>query len=259
MAGGQAARAQTGGESTDFQAIYGAYYLGLKLMETRVEASFDGDSYETTSLYRTGGLVAWARKDEIVSTARGGTDGETLVPEYFQHRDILEHGRTVTMDFEPEDIEVIAEPPYLDFGDPPATRAQRAGAFDIASGMIQASMNIGDDAEWPCGRDIPIFDGKQRYDLRLAHAGTVQAETGAYTGPAIACHVYYIPVAGFDADDYPEDKYLNTPLTVLFMDSPESDIHIPVRFSYPVGLGTLVIEAKSLAVQSAAVRDHAAR
>jgi hypothetical protein len=247
-----AGTAQSPAHAADFEAIYGAYFLGLKVMQTELEARFRPDSYEVRSMYRTDGLISWIKQDEIVSMVNGRTDGERLSPAHFQHRDVLQRGRTVTMEFAPDDIEVTAEPPYSTFGEPPATQPHRRGALDLVSGIMQASMNIDDDPAYPCGRDIPIFNGKERYDLRMAYAGRVEAETDGYTGPAIACHVYYIPVAGFDPDDVPEEKYLNTPLTVWFTDTEEHEFHIPVRFSYPVGIGALVIEAKSLSLQSAA-------
>lgn len=259
LAGAGAAGAQTAEESTAFQAEYGAYYLGLKLMETSVEASFGPDSYEAHSLYRTGGLISWAKRYEIASSVRGVTDGERLLPAWFQHRDLLGEDRTTTMAFTPEDIVAVSEPAHGSMGQPPATREQRAGALDLISGIMQVSMNFGDDPAWPCGRDVPIFDGKQRYDLRMAYAGREAAETEAYTGPVVVCQVYYVPVAGYDPEDWPKEHYLNTPLTVWLTDSETDDFHVPVRFSYPVGIGTLVIEAKSLSVQTAAVRDHASR
>ncbi len=240
------AAAQEAAEPVAFEADYSAYYLGLKLMETGVEAEFGPKTYGVRSMYKTGGLLAWAKKDQIRSMVRGRTDGEALKPDYFEHRDILEHGRTVQMAFTPEDIEVTATPPYSSFGDPPATQADRQGSLDLVSGIMQTAMNVGDDPDWPCGPDVPIFNGKERYNLRMAHAGAEEADLDAYEGPVIACHVYYMPLAGFDADDVPKEKYLNTPITVWFTDRPGDDFHVPIRFSYPVGIATLVIEAKSL-------------
>lgn len=245
--------------NADFRVGYGAYYLGLKLMETEFEVSFDDAGYDARSMYRTGGVIAWVKKDEIRSSVHGEVDGDTLAPRFFEHYDVLQRGRTVQMAFAPDDIAVTATPPYSTLGDPPATQEHRRGAFDLISGIMQISMNIGDDPAYPCGRDVPIFNGKERYDLRMAHAGAVEAETDAYRGPAIACYVYYMPVAGFDADDMPKEKHLNTPLTVWFTDSAETGFHIPIRFSYPVGIGTLVIEAKDLDVRIAGAGDHAER
>lgn len=246
-------------EQMDFQVVYGAYFLGLKLMETEFQVSFNEAGYQGRSLYRTGGIISWAKTDEIRSVVSGGVEGDRLRPEHFEHRDVLERGRTVRMEFTPEDIEVTADPPYSTAGDPPSTREQRQGAFDLISGMMQISMNINDDPDWPCGPDVPIFNGKELYTLRMAHAGGRETETGGYEGPVIECHVYYMPVAGFDADDMPEEKFLNTPLTVWFTDDAETGFHIPVRFSYPVGPASLVIEAKALAVQFAGAGDRAER
>jgi Protein of unknown function (DUF3108) len=48
-----------------------------------------------------------------------------------------------------------------------------------------------------CRRTLPIFDGHQRYDLKLAfkHMDKVTAEKG-YAGPVVVCSVSYEPIAG---------------------------------------------------------------
>ena len=50
----------------------------------------------------------------------------------------------------------------------------------------------------PCGGPLQVFDGKQRYDLRLRYSARVTWNTDVYKGPAIRCDVEYIEIAGFD-------------------------------------------------------------
>jgi hypothetical protein len=48
-----------------------------------------------------------------------------------------------------------------------------------------------------CQRTVSIFDGRLRYDLKLAfkRMDTVKAEKG-YAGPVVVCAVYVTPIAG---------------------------------------------------------------
>jgi len=49
-----------------------------------------------------------------------------------------------------------------------------------------------------CERTTAVFDGRLRYDLKLAfkRMETVKAEKG-YSGPAVVCAVYFTPVSGY--------------------------------------------------------------
>jgi len=55
----------------------------------------------------------------------------------------------------------------------------------------------GDGGEAVCRRSLPIFDGRRRYDLRLAfkRIEQVKADRG-YSGSAVVCTVAFQPLAG---------------------------------------------------------------
>ena len=52
-----------------------------------------------------------------------------------------------------------------------------------------------------CPRTLAIFDGRMRYDLKLAfkRLDQVKSEKG-YQGPVVVCAVYFAPVAGHIPD-----------------------------------------------------------
>jgi hypothetical protein len=84
---------------------------------------------------------------------------------------------------------------------PPVTEAHKRGFLDpISVGMIPAAgaNGIGPEA---CQRTLPVFDGRQRYDLVLAfkRMDRVKAERG-YDGPALVCSVTYRPLGGHDPE-----------------------------------------------------------
>lgn len=53
-----------------------------------------------------------------------------------------------------------------------------------------------------CRRTLPIFDGHQRYDLKLAFKRMDKAavEKG-YAGPVVVCSLRYEPIAGHSASN----------------------------------------------------------
>lgn len=242
------------------QALYKAYFLGLKLGKIEFEAEFADGEYQAHSFLEAAGVAANFNDDRIRSEVHGAYDGRTVQPVQYRHRNLASSiGRVIQIDFEPDDVIPNIDPPFGSMGEPPATQEQRAGSLDLVSGIIQLGLNINADPEYPCGRDVPIFDGKQRYDLRAAYRGTDEADLDGYEGPVLECDIYQIPISGYDPEDWPDERQRNTPLRVWFADA-GTGAHIPVRYKYPTRWGNLVIEADELTVtQTPSAADRAQR
>jgi hypothetical protein len=90
------------------------------------------------------------------------------------------------------------------------TAANRRGIVDPLTAVLfsaaTANETLSKDA---CRRTLPIFDGHQRYDFKLAfkRMDKVTAEKG-YAGPVVVCSVSYEPIAGHRAS-MPLVKYLS--------------------------------------------------
>jgi hypothetical protein len=81
----------------------------------------------------------------------------------------------------------------------PVTEAQRHGVTDPMTASLVVLPGTGEVmSPQACNRTMAVFDGKMRYDLKLAYKRTekVKAEKG-YAGPAIVCSVGFLPLSGF--------------------------------------------------------------
>lgn len=81
----------------------------------------------------------------------------------------------------------------------PVTDAHRHGVMDPMTASLVVMPGTGDmNVPQACERTLAVFDGKMRYDLKLAYKRTedVKAEKG-YSGPAMVCSVKFAPVSGF--------------------------------------------------------------
>jgi len=70
------------------------------------------------------------------------------------------------------------------------------GVVDPLSAIMMISRNASAD---PCDRRIPIFDGRERFDLLFSRKGDMRVTEQAPSGqPGIAhvCGVRYLPIAG---------------------------------------------------------------
>jgi hypothetical protein len=100
-------------------------------------------------------------------------------------------------------------------------------------------------SEEACQHTLPIFDGNQRYDLKLAFKRTdkMKAEKG-YAGPVVVCSLRYEPIAGHRASAALV-KYLSEGREMEIALAPIAGTRLlaPFRVSVVSTLANLLIEA----------------
>jgi hypothetical protein len=105
----------------------------------------------------------------------------------------------------------------------------------------------------PCDRHLPIFDGKERFDLVLSYKGEVKVNEQQPSGqPAIAhvCRVKYQPIAGHKVDA--ENSYLATTdnIEVSLRPVPSANILVPYQITIPTLIGYATIVSKRVEIES---------
>jgi Protein of unknown function (DUF3108) len=229
-------------------AVYRVALAGFNLGDFRLTTTFSGPSYEMRGEARfsilEGLLYDWrgttASKGRVTSSGPepamyalsyvGGSKSEQLRMTF--------GGGAVT------DISIIPNkrpnPRTI-----PVTREQLEGVLDpmTAAFLYAHSDNPNGDLK-VCNQTIPVFDGKQRFDLVLTPkmAARVQKEapTG-YSGPAAVCRVKFIPIAGYQLDN-PGIKLMaeTDEIEVWLVPLRGTAMYVPYRIVLPtpVGYGT---------------------
>src|ERR1700728_4342849 len=128
----------------------------------------------------------------------------------------------------------------------PITDAHRRGVFDPMTGSMLRVPGSGDPlSPDACRTGAAIFDGRMRYDLKLAYKRmeTVRAEKG-YQGPVVVCAGYFSPIAGY-IPDRAVIKYLTSQrnIEVAFAPVAGTRILVPFRMVVPTPLGAAMLEA----------------
>jgi hypothetical protein len=128
----------------------------------------------------------------------------------------------------------------------PVTEAHRHGVMDPMTASLVVMPGTGEmTTPQACERSLAVFDGKMRYDLKLAYKRTekVKAEKG-YSGPAVVCSVAFAPVAGY-IPSRAAIKYLAKSDNIEVWLAPIAGTRVMVPFraqvQTPFGLG--VVEA----------------
>jgi hypothetical protein len=142
----------------------------------------------------------------------------------------------------------IALDPPID-GNPervPLTDEHRHGIMDPMTGSMVWLSGTGDVlSPEACQRTVSIFDGRLRYDLKLAfkRMDTVKAEKG-YAGPVVVCAVYVTPIAGH-IPSRAAIKYITAMRDAEVWLAPIAGtrVLVPFRAQGPTPVGDAVLEA----------------
>lgn len=130
----------------------------------------------------------------------------------------------------------------------PVTEEHRKGVLDPMSAAIIAAPG-NDDLLAPenCNRTLPIFDGRQRYDLVFHYERTETAkDVKGYSGKMLVCRVDYRPIAGHKPDRM-QVKYMEDNKNIFVWLAPIKGTRVlfPIRVSMVTLVGVAVVQAES--------------
>jgi len=126
----------------------------------------------------------------------------------------------------------------------PVREQHLKGVLDPLSAIMAVSR--GSTAS-PCERRVPIFDGKERFDLVLSPKGETkitEQQPSGQPGMAHVCRVRYLPIAGHKVDS--DTKYMaaNDAIEVMLRPIPSANVFVPYQVTIPTMAGTATIVSK---------------
>ena len=248
-----AATADFGVARASYKISYGSYPIG------QVDAllRLDGDDY-TLSI---NGSTNWVTsvffyKATASLQSRGVIQGTRILPaEYALGTNENGFQTDVQMSMKAGTIRALqASPELVEVPDRiPIHPGHRRDVVDPASALIVATdrPSTGTITD-VCNRTIHVFDGWQRYDVRLAYRGirTVHGmRSGSYSGDVVVCSARYVPVAGHRPDlPAVKDMAANERIEVWLAPVEGTPLMLPFRISVGIKGGDVVITAGELIV-----------
>lgn len=231
-----------------FEAAYEVTLSGLSLGEFRLTARLEASQYDL----RADGEFSLLRG--VLYRAKGRTKSEgTLTnwgpaPSSFS---VVYEGRgkkeTRSLDFDQDGVSEVTIRPRKRPGTKtlPVTEAHLVGVLDpLTAAFLTARPS--------CDQTLPIFDGKQRFDLILARKRTVSLDEDApsqLADLAAVCQVKYKPISGYKPD-HPGVKFMmeNEDVELWLVELPEANLSVPYRVSIatPFGTGVATLTAIKL-------------
>ena len=96
-----------------------------------------------------------------------------------------------------------------------------------------------------CQQTVPVFDGKQRFDIILTPKRAERLEENAppgLSGPLAVCRVKFVPIGGY-RPDHPGIKFMTQTddIEVWLVSLPRTDLYMPYRIVVPTTWGSGLI------------------
>ena len=232
----------------NLDANYTISFARIRVGEITATVVIGPNEYAISARGRAGGIMKILVDGEGSFTTRGTIKDGHPVPTTFASKLASNaHTSDVTMALQEGDVRelaVAAPPPSSDLV--PVTDANRRSIVDPLTAMLFSAAATDDGlSQGACRHTLPIFDGQQRYDLKLAfkRLDKVAAEKG-YAGPVVVCSVSYVPIAGHRASTALV-KYLSEGREMEIALAPVAGTRLlaPFRLSVVSMLANLVIEA----------------
>jgi Protein of unknown function (DUF3108) len=231
------------------EARYAFTLAGLPLGQGTWSVEVTDDQFTTSAKGGTYGLIRIFTSGRVQSAARGAiAAGQPVSSTYASSIFTDKKYDEVSMVISSGTVkEFVADPPSTPKPERvPLTDAHRRGVLDPLTASMMRVPGSGDTfGPQACPRKIAVFDGRMRYDLKLSfrRLEEVKVEKG-YQGKAVACSVYFSPVAGH-IPQRAAIKYLAELREMEMWLAPivGTRLMVPYRLSIPTPLGLGVMQA----------------
>lgn len=111
----------------------------------------------------------------------------------------------------------------------------------------------------PCGRTLPIFDGKQRFNLTFNFRRYEPLQTGGHGRVrGVVCQIKYKPLSGYVANSDTRRYTAEKNIEVAFRPVADGRVFVPYRLTLPTVIGTARLDLQKLSVSPVHARVAAA-
>jgi hypothetical protein len=226
-------------------ATYRVDLAGFNLGEFRLTATFKGSAYELKAKGRFSLLAGMLYSASGTTASAGKLTDEAPEPSSFavdfKGGKKRERRRMSFTDGTVSQVSIIPHkkksPRNL-----PVTKDQLEDVLDPLTAAFLTTRSNGRRGDLEvCRQTIPVFDGKQRFDIVLTpkRAESLEDRAPAHlSGPAAVCHVRYLPIGGY-RPDHPGVKFMTQTdeIEVWLVLVPGADLYLPYRIYVPTTLG----------------------
>jgi hypothetical protein len=232
---------------TELRATYRVDLAALNLGEFHVNASFNGPTYEMRAKGKfsliTGILYRASGKTMSKGQWLKGAPQPAKFMVSFEDGKKKEARELRFADGAVREIDIVPNKKQNPRRRVPVTQEQLEHVLDPLTAAFLSAHSDGPPGDLAvCNQTVPVFDGKQRYDIILKpkRPDVVGDDAPpALAGPVAVCQVRYVPISGYKLN-HAGIKYVaeNEDIEVWLAPVPRTALYIPYRVVMPTAWGT---------------------
>lgn len=236
---------------SQIQAQYRLAFNGLKVGNFYFNASGDGTAYKITGSTKVSamfGMFKWVG----VWEANGRLGNQTRPGFYKLDYQTKKKSGVFQLDFDGAGVKKVTRLPPSERSPEviPVKSEHMRGVLDPMAAILTLSHGAGAGA---CKQTLPMFDGKQRFDLVLSPK---RREPIANPGPDGAtaidvCRVRYVPIAGHKPKDFEKPWVDYAKMEIAFKLVPTAKLYVPQWVDIPTTLGSATMTAEAVTITTA--------
>ena len=233
---------------TALTASYTIAITGVTIGRAEVKARVTNRTYAAAINGSTWGINRFVSDAQALLAGSGRIRESTVVPATY-NLDTSESGfdTQVRMSMQGGSvINVAAEPGLIEAADRvPLTGRHKTNVLDPIGSFFVALDGTGPpDGERVCNRTVKVFDGWQRFDIRLSYRETKVLSAG-FDGDVFVCAARYVPIAGHRPSRESVAYMANNERLEIWMAPVEGTrLLVPYRILIGTQVGDLVIVAR---------------
>ena len=226
---------------------YDAGLAGINLGDFKVIADFNGTAYDMRAHGEFSLLAGIAFKATGESASNGRLVAGNLQPAQYSMKYVgSKKAERRRIDFNGGAVSKVSIVPQKAKRDPrnvPLTSAQLRNVLDpLTAAFLSVRSNAPSGDKSVCNRTIPVFEGRQRFDIKLSPKRTEtlgRRAPRAFGGRAAVCRVRYVPVSGH-RPDHAGVQYMkkNEGIEVWLVPLPQLGLYVPYKILIPTAWGT---------------------
>jgi hypothetical protein len=230
------------------RAHYSLSLIGFSIGSAFAQGVIEPRNYKVDIAVHTSGLANLINNTKAAASASGVlSHGGPAPANYANTTSVSSETRIVRMSLGANSVQAleVRPEPWDAAIRVPVSESNKHNILDPVSALIM-SVPDGKSLTGPaaCDRNIPVFDGVARFDVRLSYVDTRNVQTKGYSGPVSICSVRYMPIAGHRPDSS-STRYMaeNNQMAVWLAPLPNAHVLVPYRIDVQTSAGMLTIDA----------------
>ena len=224
------------------------YFSGVRVGKLKQTVSIDGDNYSISGSAKSNAVISIVANTKASYSSSGKLAGRNIIPntQSITYKSGKKAGNA-TLTFDKQAVVKISATPAIKYkpGSVEVTQDHIKKVLDPVSSLIfpVEPSQVGKGSAI-CNRTVPIFDGKNRIDLKFSYKSSSNQSTKGFSGQVVTCRVKYVPVAGHR----PTSKgtafmMTNNNIEVSLARVANSNVYSLFGFTVPIRKGTVTGKA----------------